>query len=354
MNVKGERDAENVNGERHLKAERGTESGDERTKPEPKKRHTENRGNRDTVAGGGGGGLARARRKGLGRRRHGRSSVGRRRRHCRTRRTCTSGITREEGRRRGSTAVRGRGGGRARRVYPPTPARSIRVHGYTRAFRARRKGRGVRGMAGPRGWTGMGRGGGRERRHVAHTPSRRRLRLRGAYQPPSIISMRISIFHPVFPKFMQTSSPVLRRSPRAPLPFGPTTGAPSTLVFCHTPARPPIHPPPLFLCRCSSLSLPPSLALSSSAPRVRPFSPSRNLPSGHPLAARCRLVAVLFGMCVGPIHLTSSSELSHHDAPRTSSSRGEEVYSSLRRGRTERGLTGVGSAHRVHHRWPRC
>lgn len=43
--------------------------------------------------------------------------------------------------------------------------------------------------------------------HVAHTPSRRRLRLRGAYQPPSIISMRISIFYPVFPKFMQTSNP---------------------------------------------------------------------------------------------------------------------------------------------------
>ena len=44
-------------------------------------------------------------------------------------------------------------------------------------------------------------------RAEAYTPSRRRLRLRGAYQPPSIISMRISIFHPVFPKFMQTSKP---------------------------------------------------------------------------------------------------------------------------------------------------
>lgn len=66
------------------------------------------------------------------------------------------------------------------------------------------------------GRAGLWNGGGRERRHVAHTPSRRRLRLRGAYQPPSIISMRISIFHPVFPKFMQTSSPVLRFSAAHP------------------------------------------------------------------------------------------------------------------------------------------
>lgn len=69
------------------------------------------------------------------------------------------------------------------------------------------KGGGREGMAGSEavenGCTRGGRGG---RRHVAHTPSRRRLRLRGAYQPPSIISMQISIFHPVFPKFMQTSS----------------------------------------------------------------------------------------------------------------------------------------------------
>lgn len=107
-------------------------------------------------------------------------------------------------------------------MHPPTPARSIRVHGCTRAFRARTQRPGQKGswhgrsekgrkigdrLARRRQPQGLGERGSRqrERRHVAHTPSRRRLRLRGAYQPPSIISMRISIFHPVFPKFMQTS-----------------------------------------------------------------------------------------------------------------------------------------------------
>lgn len=82
----------------------------------------------------------------------------------------------------------------------PTPTRSIR---YTSAYELLGNG----DESKEEGWPVWG---GRKwcwggRRHVAHTPSRRRLRLRGAYQPPSIISMRISIFHPVFPKFMQTS-----------------------------------------------------------------------------------------------------------------------------------------------------
>ena len=64
-------------------------------------------------------------------------------------------------------------------------------------------------------------------RHVAHTPSRRRLRLRGAYQPPSIISMRISIFLPVFPKFMQTSIPRSR-----PHSSNPTNERVIARLFC--------------------------------------------------------------------------------------------------------------------------
>lgn len=72
---------------------------------------------------------------------------------------------------------------------------------------------------------------GRERRHVAHTPSRRRLRLRGAYQPPSIISMRISIFYPVFPKFMQTSGPSSTLHSHPPSALRPNHQPPSCSVF---------------------------------------------------------------------------------------------------------------------------
>lgn len=67
----------------------------------------------------------------------------------------------------------------------------------------------------------------------AHTPSRRRLRLRGAYQPPSIISMRISIFHPVFPKFMQTSNP-FRWPPKLIPLFKPETALTLSLFLSFT------------------------------------------------------------------------------------------------------------------------
>lgn len=69
--------------------------------------------------------------------------------------------------------------------------------------------------------------------HKAHTPSRRRLRLRGAYQPPSIISMRISIFHPVFPKFMQTSNP-FRWPPKLIPLLKPKTAFPLSLFLSFT------------------------------------------------------------------------------------------------------------------------
>lgn len=91
-----------------------------------------------------------------------------------------------------------------------------------------------------------GAGGGSERgeshRHTeprAYTPSRRRLRLRGAYRPPSIISMRISIFHPVFPKFMQTSESVLPRSRGPAIASHPRTGGRTPAAAVHTGG--PIH-----------------------------------------------------------------------------------------------------------------
>lgn len=98
----------------------------------------------------------------------------------------------------------------------PTPTRSIR---YTSAYELLGNG----DESKEEGWPVWG---GRKwcwggRRHVAHTPSRRRLRLRGAYQPPSIISMRISIFHPVFPKFMQTSDTSLLCCP-SPVVLSPS------------------------------------------------------------------------------------------------------------------------------------
>lgn len=105
------------------------------------------------------------------------------------------------GRKRGSTNTYGG-------VYPLgecTP--TFRQWGMSRGV--------VGGMAGRFGAVENGVGG---RRHVARTPSRRRLRLRGAYQPPSIISMQISIFYPVFPKFMQTSSALSFPPPPPPPP----------------------------------------------------------------------------------------------------------------------------------------
>lgn len=104
----------------------------------------------------------------------------------------------------------------------------------------------------------------RERRHVAHTPSRRRLRLRGAYQPPSIISMRISIFYPVFPKFMQTSGPSSTLHSHPPSALRPNHQPPSCSVFYTFPSSslvlslpilPTYEPFPLFPCRYLSVPL---------------------------------------------------------------------------------------------------
>lgn len=171
---------------------------------------------------------------------------------------------------------------------------------------------------------------GRERRHVAHTPSRRRLRLRGAYQPPSIISMRISIFYPVFPKFMQTSGPSSTLHSHPPSALRPNHQPPSCSVFYTFPSS------SLVL----SLPILPTYEPFPFVPVSLPLCPSRFSPlfdSSRYLAVLLALAtilsqpllwlavsvsSVLFGMCVGPIHLTSSSGLSHHDAPRTSSSRG--------------------------------
>lgn len=172
-----------------------------------------------------------------------------------------------------------------------------------------------------RGWNESSRQ--RERRHVAHTPSRRRLRLRGAYQPPSIISMRISIFHPVFPKFMQTSGRVLYSPPSSSV--CPSAQPPTTLVFC-------VLCLSLLLLRFFSLSLslflvhpreptyepfpvPPLSFLSLPFRTVHHVRRPRSLCQQPPSLRRLAPVSVssvLFGMCVGPIHLTSSSGLSHH------------------------------------------
>lgn len=106
-------------------------------------------------------------------------------------------IDRERGRRgeRGNTRERGR--------MVPTLTRSIGYVSVAHQLFGNEDELGEEGMAGRFGVVENDVGG---RRHVAHTPSRRRLRLPGAYQPPSIISMQISIFYPVFPKFMQTST----------------------------------------------------------------------------------------------------------------------------------------------------
>lgn len=98
---------------------------------------------------------------------------------------------------------RGLGGGWGKDGEALTPTRNIRYASVAHQLFGNGDELGEGGIAGRFGAVENGVGG---RRHVAHTPSRRRLRLRGAYQPPSIISMQISIFYPVFPKFMQTSS----------------------------------------------------------------------------------------------------------------------------------------------------